>query len=52
MPENGSQKELERLEAEMAMALSDPSLPQEKRAHLQQRLEAIRAKSRPPAPPE
>jgi hypothetical protein len=39
-----SPNELDRLEAEIAMTLADPSLPMDKRTELEQRLEVIRAK--------
>jgi hypothetical protein len=41
---NLSPRELEVLEAGVVFALTDPALPIEKRAELEQRLEAIRAK--------
>jgi hypothetical protein len=39
-----SSKDLEALEAEIAMTLADPSLPMDKRLELEKRLEAIRAR--------
>ena len=39
-----SSRELEALEAEVAMALTDASLPMQKRTELERRLEAIRMK--------
>lgn len=39
-----SLKELGALEAEVALALSIPSLPEEKRTELERRLAAVRAK--------
>lgn len=38
-------KELDALEAELALALASPSLPAEKRQEIEQRLAAIRAKA-------
>lgn len=38
-------KELDALEAELALALASPSLPAQKREEIEQRLNAIRAKA-------
>lgn len=40
-----SPRELDALEAEISLALADPTLPMEKRSELEQRLEAIRVKA-------
>ena len=40
-----SERELNALAAEMALALADAALPMEKRTELEQRFEAIRLKS-------
>ena len=39
-----SRRELDALEAEIALALSDPSLPMDKRTELEERLGAIQVK--------
>ena len=40
-----SPRELDALEAEISLALADPSLPMDKRSELEKRLEAIRVKA-------
>ena len=40
-----SPRELDALEAEVMLALADPTLPMDKRTELEKRLEAIRVKA-------